>query len=793
MTMAAPSTTKGSQGPALGQKDFYLILYNALCCIGWAYILALGIPSFISSVASATSSGESIVEALKTAGRQVYAATPASAGWAPESTPSLANVLFYVQSAAILEIVHAAIGFVRSPVFVTTLQVGSRIVALHMITNSPNAQSQWGAALMIFSWALVEVPRYLFYVTAIVTGDATKKTPFPLFWLRYSLFAVLYPTGISGELSVFISASKCNTFLSLLGEKNKSIMYWYAMVFPIIYAPGALPMILNMASNRKNAFKKRFAKPPPPPRGLVWPVTETKPNGEEVRSSTPVAKEILAAAISAVNPELAEKVRKEKKWRFGYVKHLVAMVESQCKSPEDALKVANAGLNKAYSLFQFISKDGSKTTTFAGAMSAKNDTTFCTGFIKGELTSPKVRKLEVGYKGKSISGSELKEQVKKWVDYGTIEPSAGEAICNCVDNSEWLDLSDKHFVLLGAGSAMGPFEVLMSLGANVIAIDLDRPQIWKRLINRAKNSSGSITFPMTKEQSSCKNEDDMFASSGCNLFTETPIIRDWLVDLYPGKSFTVGSYAYLNGALHVQVSLAMDAICRDLCDRRKGTSLAYLCTPTDLHLIPKEAHDAALTNYKEFSKKPFCMLMKLLGGKKFLRKNVRNPVSGVGGDFYYVNGISVAQGPNYAMAKRMQHWRAIIARSKGCTVSSNIAPSTSTASVTQNRTFAWAYEGMPYFKPYEIFAPETSNSVMSAILFNDLNNPTSVANPNIPLANPNQLFSYGGFHGGTWRCAYEIDSIGESSVLLYFSRVAAPYALAIGGLGLAVGAKLLGF
>ena len=82
-----------------------------------------------------------------------------------------------------------------------------------------------------------------------------------------------------------------------------------------------------------------------------------------------------------------------------------------------------------------------------------------------------------------------------------------------------------------------------------------------------------------------------------------------------------------------------------------------------------------------------------------------------------VNGISVAQGPNYALAKRMQHCRAIIARSKGCIVSSNIAPSTSTVSVVHNRTFAWAYEGMPYFEPYEIFAPETSNAVMSAILF----------------------------------------------------------------------------
>lgn len=647
---------------------------------------------------------------------------------------------------------------------------------------------------MILSWALVEVPRYLFYVTAIVTGDATKGTPYPLFWLRYSLFAVLYPSGISGELSVFINSSKCDTFLSLLGEGNKSIMYWYAMAFPIIYAPGALPMIFNMAGNRKRAFKKRFSKAPPPPRGLVWPVTETKANGEEVRASTATAKEILAAAVGAVNPELAEKVRNEKKWRFGYVKHLVNMVEAQCKSPEDALKVANAGLNKAYTTFQFISKDGKTTTSFASAMSATNSTKFCTGFVKGELPSPKDKKLEITYKGKQISGNELKAQVKKWVDYGTIEPSAGEAIIKCADNPKWIDLSDKYFVLLGAGSAMGPFEVLLSLGANVVAIDLDRNFIWKRLIERARNSSGSITFPMTKEQKDCADDEEMYASSGCNLFTETPLIRDWLVDLYPGKPFTVGCYAYLNGALHVQVSLAMDAICRDLCERRKGTtSLAYLCTPTDLHLIPKEAHDAALANYKEFSKKPFCMLMKLLGGKKFLKKNVREPVSGVGGNFYYVDGISVAQGPNYAMAKRMQHWRAVIARSKGAIVSSNIAPSTSTASVVQNRTFAWAYEGMPYFTPYEIFAPETSKSVMIAILFHDINNPDSVANPKTALANPNQLFSSGSFHGGVWRCAYTIDSIGESSVLLYFSRVAAPYVMAFGGLGLALGAKYFGY
>ena len=119
--------------------------------------------------------------------------------------------------------------------------------------------------MMILSWSMVEVPRYAFYVAALITGDATKGTPYPLFWLRYSLFAVLYPTGITGELTVFLSAAKDATFLDLYGTDLSRFMYYFIMSFPAIYVPGALPMIFNMAANRKSAFKKRFAKPPPPP------------------------------------------------------------------------------------------------------------------------------------------------------------------------------------------------------------------------------------------------------------------------------------------------------------------------------------------------------------------------------------------------------------------------------------------------------------------------------------------------------------------------------------------------
>jgi len=760
-------------------KEIYLIAYNLSCCAGWSLILvsvfqflANDIPQhgLKEALANVYSNGDIAIQILS-------------------STNPVGDLLFYTQSAALLEIVHAAVGLVRSPVMVTTMQVMSRIVALVAVTYSPKAQTHWGAGVMIISWSCVEIFRYLFYAFALVSGDSSKNTPFPLFWLRYSLFAILYPTGITGELTCFLSAAYDPEFHTFFFGSPESAIWIYARFLPFVYLFGSPFMILNMVSNRKSAFKKRFAKPPPPPRGIVFPVDSNSKLGQNARSSTPVNKEILASAVGAVNPTKAEKVRTAKGYRFTYVKHLTGLVEEQCKSSEACLKVAQAGLDRAYEIFEFVAPDGS-AVTLQQAMSMKTTEQFFTGYVKGEGVKQDAV-MGIPYDGQILKGDALKSQVKKWVDYGTIEPTAGEAIIGCVDNPNWCSLSEKYFVLLGAGSAMGPLLVLLALGANVIAVDLDRPNIWKRLIGLAKKSSGTITFPLKQEQSTLKSDDELYANAGCNLFTHTPMIRDWLMSLYPGKNFTVGSYAYLNGALHVQVSLAMDAIVRDLSEKRSGTSLAYLCTPTDLHLVPKETWDASVANYKEYCKRILCTIVSILSSGRLLKKNAKNPVSGEGGDFYMINGVSVAQGPNYILAKRMQHWRAVIARSKGCIVSSNIAPATSTQSVTQNRTFAWAYEGMPYFKPYEIFAPETSNAVMSAILFSDLNDPKSSSNPQTSLKNPNQLFSQGSFHGGNWRCAYEVDSIGETSVLIYFMRIGSPYLAGSAIVAIGVALKLL--
>jgi len=126
----------------------------------------------------------------------------------------------------------------------------------------------------------------------------------------------------------------------------------------------------------------------------------------------------------------------------------------------------------------------------------------------------------VPYKGKTLRGKEIEEQLKKWRDYGTIEPSAADGIAAVARNKQWADLSDMYFVMLGAGSAMGPYPLLLALGANVIAVDLNRKPIWDRLLRIARDSPGNLYFPLAKSQASLNTDDDLAANAGCDLLAD---------------------------------------------------------------------------------------------------------------------------------------------------------------------------------------------------------------------------------------------------------------------------------
>ena len=179
-----------------------------------------------------------------------------------------------------------------------------------------------------------------------------------------------------------------------------------------------------------------------------------------------------------------------------------------------------------------------------------------------------------------------------------------------------------------------------------------------------------------------------------------------------------------------------------------------------------------------------------------LKANVARPVEqdDGGADVHIVDGLVVAQGPNYALAKRLQHWRAALAHSEGHVVCSNVAPSTATKSVVHNAQFAAAYGGMHHFAPMEVMYQETSNAVMGALLIHDTQNRDAPANPKSKrgraLRNPMELFTHGSFHGGVWRCAYRIGDIGVPSVLAFYVGTKTLLLSAV-TVGLAAGAKWL--
>ena len=116
--------------------------------------------------------------------------------------------------------------------------------------------------------------------------------------------------------------------------------------------------------------------------------------------------------------------------------------------------------------------------------------------------------------------------------------------------------------------------------------------------------------------------------------------------------------------------------------------IAFLCTPTDCHIIPEEAWKDAQNNYENAP-----LWQKALAPILGLKRNRMEPVEAEDGLFYMVDGIVGQQGPNYALAKRMQHWMAMAQRAEGHTVASNVAPSTATVSVTHNVLFKMAYGG----------------------------------------------------------------------------------------------------
>ncbi|KAJ5103694.1 hypothetical protein N7532_004223 [Penicillium argentinense] len=194
----------------------YLLIYNTTCAFIWLRILFTAATSLISSPDVATF---------------------------PLAYRTLEPWTRFAQTLAIAEILHAATGITRAPVFTTFTQSFARSVQVWAINYAfPKVTAPSPAYLvMLLAWSTADVVRYL-YFAIMLAGSSIAEI---LKWSRYSLFIVLYPVGISSEWWLMYKATTVTSNMTVMG-----IFYF----FLALYVPGSVMMYSYMLKQRRKVL-----------------------------------------------------------------------------------------------------------------------------------------------------------------------------------------------------------------------------------------------------------------------------------------------------------------------------------------------------------------------------------------------------------------------------------------------------------------------------------------------------------------------------------------------------------
>jgi hypothetical protein len=477
--------------------------------------------------------------------------------------------------------------------------------------------------------------------------------------------------------------------------------------------------------------------------GLVFPADD-----EGRRSTTAVGRGVVADALAPVDPAGARSAEQETAWRTAYLLHFRRLVEAGLASPEAALTSARAGLDSVHARMRVLDDSGREHPLERWPADGGAPATH-----QVDGTGEPQRELVLPYRGHRLRGDQVRRRVDSWIEAGVAEPSLAEAVGAVLDNPDWLRLEGHTVAVLGAGAEMGPLPSLLRWGARVAALDLPRPAIWQRVLQLAQEGAGTLVAPVSQGFDGSHPE----RACGADLLAEVPAATGWLA-AQPG-TLVVGNYVYADGATNVRVSTAVDELTTRLQAVRDDVALAFLATPTDVFAVPAEAVEHSTRAYEGRSAraKTLGRPLRALSGGRLLRR-----AYAPGSDPGIIDSLVAQQGPNYALAKRLQRWRAAAARDSGALVSMNVAPPTRTRSVVKNRALAAAYAGAYRFG-IEVFEPSTSNVLMAALLVHDLHTGGGPRHEH-----PWQDEAYAAVHGGLWRTAYAPRSaLGLAALLGY--------------------------
>jgi hypothetical protein len=497
--------------------------------------------------------------------------------------------------------------------------------------------------------------------------------------------------------------------------------------------------------------------------GVVFPAA-----ADGRRSTSALGRAVVADALRPVDPAGALGAEHETNWRSGYLVHLRRLIEAGLASKEAWLAIARDGLGSLHTRMR-VAAPGGEEAGLSSLLTAPARHRFVTATVHG--TGEAEREFSLPYHGERLRGDALARKLDAWVTAGIIEPTCADAIRAVAAHPEWLRLPGRTVVALGAGAEIGPLPVLLGWGATVAGVDLPRPALWDRVLRTAQGSGGTLLVPVAAPPAghdapgepgggdaagaAAEGGDTLQERIGLDLVGDVPAAADWLAGI--GGPLVLGNYVYADGAANVRVSAAVDALTVRLQAARDDVALAFLATPTDVFAVSADAVTQSVNAYASRSRgaKLAGRPLRTLSGGRLLRRAYLP-----GADPGVNDSLVAQQGPNYALAKRLQRWRASLARDGGATVSLNVAPPTRTKSVVQNRVLAAAYAGAHRFG-VEVFEPATTTTLMAALLVHDLHTGGGPAH-----AHPWQDEAYAAAPGGLWRIAYAPRSVLGLAALL---------------------------
>lgn len=481
------------------------------------------------------------------------------------------------------------------------------------------------------------------------------------------------------------------------------------------------------------------------PRGVQFPLVDGR------RSTSATGREVFAAAARAVDAGLADRILAAAAWHEDYAELLRELVAADLAAPGGpADAVPHAGLAAIDAAFTYDRGGDAVPVTDVWSFDPAFELTTVTVQGRGQ----RITEVAIPVDGVELRGDALRRQLAAWAERGTIEPSVADAVGQVIDQPGWLDLSDLTVLVLGAASEMGPLAHLARWGATLVPVDLPRPRLWERILADVTQGAGRALIPV-RHAVDGDDHGALAVVAGADVDGELPELAAWLDRV--GHLDVAGTYVYADGADNVRVSLAADLLTRRLAARGDGVVLAGLLTPTDVYAAPAAAVAEAEARLAAQGRLPR-LAHRASRARGFRPQYAGTTTTADGASYGLADCQVLQQGPNYALAKRLARWRLRVARAEGTAVSANVAPATSTRSVTSNRLLAAAYRGAHHFG-VEVFAPATSTALMAALLVRDLRDPTAAGRPGVALDHPLGLFADTAAHGGLWRMPWAPRSV----------------------------------